>query len=307
MQALHYLLPLIFLIGSLKAENVQSIQEGDFFNPLVWSNQEVPDLTNDSIFVNHNLYNYQEITIGNAGYLYISNCVFLCGDFPFTIDSGGYVFIDGTLYTEKFTVYGTLENNGYLSCTYKFTVSAGMYFGCGGGIVRNEVQNCTRKGPIRDTATEFSILNGTLLLEIDICKCTKKIDFGDNTTINYDSGSVTHTYIAAGIYTLVEYTYCPCDTFIVERTIKIDSICDVVSDLVVFPNPGNGAYKLRYTYCKSGTYNVRLCNNIGQLIRNITIQANKELPFDMLGMAPGVYFIVPPTSSGVKPKRFVHF
>ena len=180
MQALHYLLPLIFLIGSLKAENVQSMQEGDFFNPLVWSNQVVPNLTSDSIFINHNLYNYQEITIGNAGYLHISNCVFLCGDFQFTIDSGGYVFIDGTLYTEKLTVYGSLENNGYLSCTYKFTVSSGVYFGCGWGIVRNEVQNCTRKGPIRDTATEFSILNGTVLLEIDICKCTKKFDFGDN-------------------------------------------------------------------------------------------------------------------------------
>jgi len=310
MQALHYLLPLIFLIGSLKAENVQSMQEGDFFNPLVWSNQEVPDLTSDSIFINHNLSYNQEFVLSGTEYLFINNCVNFCGKFNFTVDSGAFVRIEGILYAGGLTVRGIVKNNGFFHTT-QFFIIGGLFSNfenlCGTGALRPYEQDCTGKGVVSDTIFEYVILQNLLFINSEACKCSKRVDFGDGNIVEYDTGSTSHTYTAAGIYTFIEYTYCPCDTFIVERTIKIDSICDIISDLVIFPNPGNGAYKLRYTYCKSGTYNAQLCNNIGQLIRYITIEANKELPFDMLGMAPGVYFIVPPTSSGVKPKRFVHF
>lgn len=298
--ALLFLLPCM-----LKATRVESIVSGNFFDPLVWSGQQIPDLSSDSIFVDHDLFFDQEIVLQNKVYLYIGACVKLCGGANFTLKQGAFMRIEGTLYTGAMLVQGRVENNGYVNIVPFMRIFDGGSWKnfCAWVTVFGGPQDCSRKGPLSDSIIQIKLEDNTVFLEANTCKCSKKTEFGDETSVSYNSGSVSHTYEKAGSYLIRDFTFCPCDTFVQERRILIDSAC--TPDISVFPNPGNGIIHAYYLSCKERSITLPLFNAVGQLVRYISISANNTETLNFSDLASGVYFLTPPQESGLKTKRMV--
>lgn len=303
----------VFLIcctmsGSLLGGSVHSIRSGDFFDPEVWADNRVPDMVSDSIFVTHDLTYYQEMRFPGGAYLHISSCAIVCGNAFFILEAGSFVRVEGRLYTGEMLVYGRMENHGYVDIVPRLTVSGGGSWktSCGWLRVMPGDQDCTRDGVLNSTTLNTLINRNEVIVTTDSsCNCFKRIEFGDGVVLDYMAGQVSHTYQRSGKYLLSDSTLCPCDTFVRQRWISIDSVCGISEKWTIFPNPGEGYFTVGYTSCMPQTQFIPLFNSVGQLVRYVVLTANETVPLDLSGLAPGIYLLATPAGSSLKAQRIV--
>jgi len=295
----------------MEAATVKSVQDGSFFVPETWENKQVPNLSADSIIIQHHLFFDQDIQLSGSAYLTVKFCAALCGNFDLSLSQNAMIYNEGDIFSAKVLVQAYFFNDGYVDCT-ELTASAGGKFkndNFGNAFVHTIIHDCTKQ-PL--PKTYFKLVK-TLPNRLDIfLKCYSEIDFGDGSDIAYSSTSVAHLYSLGDSFTVRIKVYCSCDTATFEQKIGFAApMPDTTKPCPVFsvlPNPNNGDFQIKFVSCKpqSSLLKVPLYNSAGQHIRYVYLNQNGVTQIDDLPkVASGVYYLAMPPSSGVKPQKIV--
>jgi len=312
MKNLLFLFVCFFLLAiHVEAATVHSVQDGDFFAPETWENNQVPNLLVDSIVVEHDLRFGQDIPLSGSAHLHIKFCVNLCGNFNLILNQNTSVFNEGELFASKINIQGGyFFNQGRVDCT-GISVTAGKYENGSFGYARihQVVHDCSQKYPPERLYT-LQKLNETNL-RFDL-RCFAEIDFGDSSGIDTSSNVHYHEYTSAGSFVINITLYCPCDTASFKEPFEVNPFvvdtskaCPVFN---VFPNPNKGAFRVNLLQCNlpKDVLEVPFYNSAGQFICFVYLNQNGETPIDMLPhVASGVYYLAMPPSSGIKPQKIV--
>lgn len=301
-----------FLFTKAEATKVKSTQDGDFFMPGTWENNQVPDLSADSIIIEHHLSFNQDFQLSGTAYLHIKVCAFLCGNFDFFMRQNTYVFCEGELFTSDIRVEGHLYNQGFIECTRLGVGNGGRFANgtLGFARVRLVVHDCLNKAKPENLARVKKSSDSSIVIYM---KCYSEIDFGDGSDSTSASDSVTHTYSRQDSFTVSITTYCPCDTAFIQEKLAFsppppapEPPCE--TKFSFYPNPNNGQFTVNLERCDSTMelLSVPFYNSAGQLICSIDLNQNGETQIkDLVPLASGVYYLALPGSTGVKPQKVV--
>jgi len=307
-----YILLVCFFLCTLHVEavTVKSVQDGNFFAPETWENNQVPNLAADSIIVKHYLSFDQDLNISGNAYLNVKFCAALCGNFNISLSQNSIIHNEGDIYADKISVQAFFLNDGRVYCQ-GMTVTAGKFKNDSFGYftARQYIHDCSQKNL---PETYYKLIK-TPPNRVDIhLKCYAEIDFGDSSGTAYSSNTVSHLYTPGDSFTVNIKMYCSCDTVSFQENIVFPSPMPdntkpwpVVS---LYPNPNNGEFHVKFESCKpqSNVLTVPLYNSAGQRIRYVYLNQNGETQIDDLPrVASGVYYLGMPSSSGIKPQKVV--
>lgn len=311
MRNLFFLLVCFFLCTPrVEAVTVKSVQDGSFFTPATWENNQVPNLSADSIGIEHHLRFDQDLNVSGSAYLNIKFCASLCGNFELSVGQNAMIYNQGEIFCGDVGVQAYFLNNGNVNCT-GLAVTAGLFEnGQFGYLTAHKViHDCTKTVLPK---TFFRIKNIANNVVVVYLQCYSEIDFGDGSGIAHASDSIIHSYSSSDSFAVNIKVYCDCDSATYQQKISITvprsdttKECPVFS---LFPNPNNGDFRVRYLSCKpqSNLLRVPLYNSAGQRIYSIYLNQNGETHIDdLLNVASGVYYLAMPSSSGIKPQKVV--
>jgi hypothetical protein len=299
-----------FCKPSIEAASVVSAQDGDFFSPDTWVNNQIPDLSEDTIIIEHHLSFDQDIYLSGSTYLNIKFCGYLCGNSDLFVGQNVSVYNQGELFTAFISVQGYFLNHGRVDCN-GLLLSGGQYSNIPlGYLISHQVtQDCINRY-LPEIFFRIKKINDKEI--VIYLKCYSEIDFGDNSIPTYSSDSITHSYSSSDSFMLSITAFCPCDTELIEQTINFstvipetDTLCNFIS---LFPNPNNGDFHVKLTSCmvQPTLLRVPLFNSIGQLIGNVDLNQNGEAHVNYLpDLESGIYYLVIPALSGVKTHKVV--
>lgn len=286
------------------------MQDGDFFNPQVWQNQQVPSLQGDTIEILHTITYNQALEFLSGSYLHVADCARLCGNQNITFRGNTQLIVHGELYAGEILLKGIGRNYGYIYAsrlqvtTEPGTPTPSFAILCGYMLISANQYSCSRpfEGP-PDTLFQYALANNTITLNRQPCKCEKEVTFADGSVITYSAGTASHTFAQAGDHIFTEVYRCPCDTFFVERRIRIDSVCTLPAAWEAFPNPTRGEITIQHSSCQNLPFNARVVNQLGQLLGYLSLNANAQTQVSLPDWSPGLYFIIPEQGTELKPLR----
>lgn len=133
-------------------------------------------------------------------------------------------------------------------------------------------------------------------------------DFGDGNSSPL--ANPTHTYAAAGTYTVVQTATNGCGSTTRSAEINISGIglteADGISSLHVFPNPTKGALTLNIAVLAGQTAGIQISDLSGKIlqVKEVQLRAGEnEVPLDLSQAAKGVYLINIKTETGERSIR----
>jgi len=301
----------IFLRGAtVGATSVISIQDGDFFTPQTWENNQLPDLSVDSIIIEHHVSFGQNIHLTGSAYLNIKFCGYLCGNSSLFVGQNVSVYNQGEMFTGAIDTQGYFLNHGRVDCN-GMHISGGSFSNIplGYAIFHQAQQDCINRYL---PETFFRIKNIADKKVVVYLKCDSEIDFGDNSGVVYASDSIVHSFASYDSFTVSITVFCPCDTeFIQEATLieaapsETKSDCNVFS---VFPNPNNGQFRVLFENCvvQSTLLRVPFFNSTGQLVCYVNVNQGEEtLVNELPEVESGIYYLAMPGISGIKPHKVI--
>jgi hypothetical protein len=163
-----------------------------------------------------------------------------------------------------------------------------------GNITLNCIGNATIGVTVNPNPTITASCTKTLICldESTVLTCTGAATYNWQAPVSVSGSSVSVTPTQAfTAYTVVGFSTANCKdtTFIVIKTSRCVGINEEVSStkLSIYPNPNSG----KFVIVSEVPINLVLMNELGQIIRNLSINEQSNLKVDVSDLSEGIYFI----------------
>ncbi|MDX5319863.1 MAG: T9SS type A sorting domain-containing protein, partial [Bacteroidota bacterium] len=264
------------------------------------------------IIIEHHLSFDQDLSVAGNAYLNIKVCASLCGNFKLTVAQNAMIYNQGELFCGDLSVQAYLLNQGNIDCT-GLAIVAGLFQNgeLGYLIGRKTVHACGQKFLPQSFYRIRNLVNNGVVIYL---KCPSVIDFGDGSGNVTATDSIQYWYSSYDSFQVNIEVFCDCDTVSFQEKLLIEpKVPDTDSscfEFNIFPNPNDGNFQVRFLQCRVQTelLKVPLYNSAGQLIRYIDLNQNGETQvYSVPDVAPGVYYLAMPPSSGAQAQKLLIF
>ncbi|OFX47281.1 MAG: hypothetical protein A2046_16400 [Bacteroidetes bacterium GWA2_30_7] len=274
MKALYFFLFLIFTFINIHcpASIRRTVCNGDWSNPEIWKNGQVP-VVNDTILINHFVVRNSILSTQN-NYIVISELGELCGQYDFIINAGSKVYNYGSICANEFEIHDSLINygvikatlivvtvdNGYLSSTNTGSTSVGA-FSCFG----------------QASCTPLALKNGDTL--VSNTEAAEYEWHKNNQSLNLNSIKIIPTHTGYYKLRIRKTNFEDFSNFSDSIYVVIESSSESISfqeknSIEVSQDMENNLFKLSIKNPSESKYNIEIYNLLGLKIFNSTFKQN---------------------------------